>query len=265
MRRDQRRPVPADAGMPVLDGGGAGLIGRGRGAMRHPTLGCVRKLYRMVCRLVCALAIVAGLATPLAAAPDRFSVSLGGRTLGTLTHDADAQTLTTVLDNSPMGVADGQFEASLRRARTSDGQSVTQYVARGKGRVISILFDGAVAVETVVEPASERTDLSDVARVPDGVLDMVTGVGRLVRGQGCPGGFRMYDGRRVIDVQTLSETRGEGRLQCAVSYRVIAGPGHLSPFRFTDIAVTLDYATTGGQSLQRAQIEAGVFTLQLAR
>ena len=220
--------------------------------------------HRFACYgLAAAMALtVAGAA---GAATERFSVLLGGRTLGTLSFDSGTQTILTVLDNTPLGVGDGRSESTARTVRASNGDTVIQYIGRKSDRVISVLFDGARAIETVVEPASERTEMSDVSRVPEGVLNMVAGFERIIASNGCPSRFAMYDGRRVIDVQTTRATPTDGGLTCELAYRVTAGPGHMSPFRFSNIAITLQFTTAGGQRLQQATIEAGVFTVDLVR
>ncbi len=209
--------------------------------------------------------LACAVATPVTAETLTFSAALGNRTLGTLTFDSAGPTLLSVLDNTPLGVGDGRFEATSRPVRTDAGAAVTQYIGRSDDRTISVLLDGARAVETVVSPSSEETELSDVARVPPSVLDPVTGFGRLAAANGCPAPMRLYDGRRVIDIATARESRTETVLTCAMAYSVTAGPGHLSPFRFTSLAVTLLYGITGAQRLQRIEIEAGGFTVTFSR
>ncbi len=205
------------------------------------------------------------LGTPLAAESVTFSAALGDRTLGTLTWDGDGPTLLSVLDNTPLGVGDGRFEATSRPVRTEAGEAVTQYIGRSDDRVISVLLDTGRVRDTVVSPTGEATDLSDPARVPEDVLDPVEGFARLIDAVGCPAPLRLYDGRRVIEIETASQSTTGGTLTCQLDYRVTAGPGHLSPFRFTSLAVTLDYATAGGQSLRAITVAAGGFAVAFTR
>jgi hypothetical protein len=48
-----------------------------------------------------------------------------------------------------------------------------------------------------------------------------------------------------------------------MQYRVVAGPGHLSPFRFTALDLTLTYGKTGG--LAGIDISTGPFRVSLRR
>lgn len=209
------------------------------------------------------IALIAATA-PAVAEQASFRVMLGSRTLGNFTYDGTSgggPTIVSVLDNTPMGVGRGRFEGTSRPARTAAGEPVTQYVGRSDDRTISVVLADGRPVETVVQPASEETPLSDVAQVPAGVIDPATAFSRIADAQGCPEPFTMYDGRRVISVATADRLDVTGTLACRLDYRVIAGPGHLSPFRFTSLRVDLTYDTTGTQALRSFTVEAGLFTL----
>lgn len=203
------------------------------------------------------LALIACLAAGAARA-ETFSVALGGRILGTLEYTPGR--LVNLLDNTPLGVADGLF----RGLRHSDGDGV-RYVGQSDERRIEVLFGADGAVETVVEPASERTPLSDPATVPAGVTDPVDGFGRVVDAADCPGRIRMYDGRRAVEMATVARETSSTYLTCAMNYRVIAGPGHLSPFRLKSMDITAHYALASGAVSRLAQLDirAGGFTLTL--
>ena len=205
------------------------------------------------------LALIACLAAGAARA-ETFSVALGGRILGTLEYTPGR--LVNLLDNTPLGVADGLFRGIRRR----DGDEV-RYVGQSDERRIEVLFDSGRAARTVIEPASERTPLSDPAAVPGGVTDPVAGFGRLVDAKDCPGLIRMYDGRRAVEMTTVSREVTPTRLSCAIDYRVIAGPGHLSPFRLDSLDITAHYALASGAvaGLAQLDIRAGGFTLTLTR
>ncbi|WP_226779569.1 DUF3108 domain-containing protein [Oceaniglobus trochenteri] len=201
---------------------------------------------------------------PLPAAGETFRAMLGGRTLGTL--DYAPGLLRTTLDNTPLGVGDGVFEGRSRAARTEAGQRVLHYTgesrAPGESRRISVVLDKGRVIDTVISPASERTALSDPGKVPQGVLDPVEAFGRMIGAGGCPAAFRIYDGRRVIQVTPKSAGTEGGRTTCAMAYDVIAGPGHLSPFRFKSLNLGLVY---DGATLVEIAVSTGPFALRLVR
>lgn len=208
--------------------------------------------------------IVVMLPAPLAA--ETFRALLGGRVLGTLEYSGGAAgsgTLRTTLDNTPLGVGDGVYVGQSRRVSVA-GRRGVQYTGNSRSRreardITVVLADGR-AVDTLVVPPSERTALSDPAVVPEGVLDPVTAFGRIIGGNDCPGAFRIYDGRRAIQVRPLSATVEGARKRCAMAYDVIAGPGHLSPFRFTALALDLVY---DAGAIALIEVRAGPFTLRL--
>lgn len=215
-------------------------------------------------------------ATAARADGSTFQVVLAGSTLGTLTYETDAgdghrpAALRTNLDNTPLGVFDGTWDGTSQPVRTEAGDVVLQFLATTassrKNRVISVLHKDGRALATEVNPPDDATEMSRAEQVPAGVLDPVEGFGRIAEGAGCPEPFRIYDGRRVVELTTTGSAQAEGRLTCEVDYRVIAGPGHLSPFRFDSFDLVLTYDTAGGRALlAEAAVSAGPFTVRLAR
>lgn len=228
-------------------------------------------------RLIAAALAALLLAGSASAETRDLKIWLSGRLLGTASSGVSgtgagaSYTVGSLLDNTPLGVGDGLFEASSRLARTETGAVVRQYLSRSAAgndiRTISVLLDGGTAIGTVISPESERTDLSDPGKVPEGVLDNAAAFARLVYGKDCPAPFRIYDGRRVVQVQTRTSERGAATLTCSVAYRVIAGPGHLSPFNFRSIDLSLHYALSDGavSGLEKIEARAGLFTVRFAR
>lgn len=193
---------------------------------------------------------------------ETYDMSISGRAIGTLRYEVSGgvATMRSVMDNSPMGVFDGTVQA------TSDGVTY-QSVSRSsrKARDIGVRFADGRAVETVVTPISERTDLSDVAVVPAGVIDPVAAMGRFVGAAGCPAAFRFYDGRRAMLLQPVAQTMADGVLVCDMNYAVTDGPGHLSPLYIKSISVSLIYDVSGAQSLREMTFGAAGFNLTLVR
>ena len=201
-----------------------------------------------------------------------WTVFLGDREIGSVSLSSgpnDRMTLASVLDSTPLGLADGAFTASSFPAVTPDGRRVTQYLSAAqssrKSRNISVLTDGGVAIETRVEPSTEATPLSQVSRVEGAVLNPVEAFARIATSTDCPQALRYYDGRRLIEIGLNSNVLEGTIRRCDLDYRVVAGPGHLSPFRFRSVALGLEYEGSGPEALRRITLSAGGFTASLSR
>jgi len=205
------------------------------------------------------------LAAPVAA--ESFDVSLGGKALGKLKYAETGRkaVLTSTLDNTPLGVFNGKYTG------TSIGNTATSHFtgesrSSRKNRVVTVEIAKSRAVSTAITPQDELTALSDINKVPAGVMDPVRAMAQLFRAKGCPAPIRMYDGRRVVAMRSDSGTLAGETLTCAVSYKVIAGPGHLSPLGISSAKIELNYRTAGGQqTLQHLKISSGLFNVRLSR
>lgn len=219
----------------------------------------------LVCRIVGAL-LCLGWAT--VAAAQTFDVRLGEQHLGTMTYGAEGR-MATVLDNTPLGVFDGRFDATSGLVRQEDGTRVRQYLGRSqstrKTREISVLLREGQVVDVVINPLGERTDMSVVGAVTGGVVDPVAALGRLIAAQGCPGGFRIFDGRRVMQLSPTMADQGAAELICEMSYTVTDGPGHVSPLAIRSIDVSLTYDMSAAQALRSMRFRSGPFVLTLER
>lgn len=213
---------------------------------------------------------LAALLLPAAAWAEDFRVLLGGAEIGTLSLQGTGEDL--ALDagfaGTPLGVADGTYRATSRPARAASGATVRQFLSASDftsgARTVSVLLDGPRVVETVIDPVGDRSALSDPAAVaaaaPGGVRDPVQVFAALARAGGCPPPLRLYDGRRVAEVG-VAQTGGQGGdATCRGTYRVVAGPGHLSPLRIASF--DLDLAYQGG-ALAAVTVRTGPFELRL--
>ena len=215
-------------------------------------------------RIALLLACTVIMAAPAGA--ETYSVSLAGKTLGQLSYTEAGRitTLRSTLDNTPLGVFNGTFTG------TSTGNAATATFSGDsrssrKQRVVTVDFAKGRATRTAITPADEVTDLSDVTRVSAGVMDPVRAMGQLFRANGCPAPVQMYDGRRVVTMRSDVGTQVGDILTCVVNYKVIAGPGHLSPLGISSARMQLSYATGGGQTLQQIKISSGLFSVRLDR
>lgn len=205
------------------------------------------------------------LAAPACA--ETYDVSLGGKTLGQLSYaqTGDKATLVSTLDNTPLGVFNGTFTG------TSTGNAASSLFignssSSRKQRLVEVEITENRAVRADITPLDEQTELSETARVPAGVMDPVRAMGQLFRARGCPARLIMYDGRRVVTIEPDAGSQSDNTLNCTLSYRVVAGPGHLSPLRVTSARMELTYDTTGArQTLQQMRISSGIFSVSLIR
>ncbi len=231
------------------------------GSTTHPPH---RRPFLRLTRAVRMAALAALLPAPALA--EDFRVILGGNEIGALSLDGAGENLALAarFANTPLGVADGTYEASSRPAVAASGATVRQFLSRSAftsgSRTVSVLLDGPRVAETVIDPAGDRTGLSEPAAVPEGVLDPVQAFAALARAGGCPAPLRLYDGRRVAEV-SVAPTGGQGGdATCRGTYRVVAGPGHLSPLGIA--AFDLDLAYRGG-ALAAVTVRTGPFELRL--
>ncbi|MFN3661419.1 hypothetical protein [Yoonia sp.] len=189
-----------------------------------------------------------------------YDLMLGQRQLGGLGFDTVTLDLVSDLDNTPLGVADGHFTAQTRPARTAEGNAVTHYLAQSAERQISVVVSAGQVISTNVTPMHEATAASAPEAVPAGTIVLNEGFAKIAMADTCPAPFTMYDGRRVMQIATLSQSADAAGTLCDMDYHVIAGPGHLSPFRFTRLNMALLYREG---VLRLITVRAGGFELRM--
>ncbi|WP_146591612.1 hypothetical protein [Puniceibacterium confluentis] len=232
----------------------------------------------MLRKLVCiGVLCLLGSATSGLAESASFRLLLDGRDMGRLDLRSNGRStgfqgsLLALLDNTPLGLADGKFQSVSQPAQTAEGRAVQQYESHSatgrKNRVISFLLENGRVVQTDVAPPGERTALSNPEKVPAGVIDPAMALDRIVSAGTCPEALRYYDGRRVVEISFTSSDVNGPRRTCHGTYRVIAGPGHLSPIRITRLGMDLTYVSgpDGKVSLAEIDLKTGPFRLQMLR
>lgn len=212
--------------------------------------------------LLLTLAATLALAGPAWAQSQTYAMTLGNRQLGTLTFDGQGQNvhLLSRLDNTPLGVADGVFEAVTKS--TADGVAYLGRSTGNKSRDIAVTRTGSNVSEVTVTPSSEATDLSVVPAVPAGTLTPTEVFGRLANASSCPEPMTMYDGRRVVRMATTAMAQTGDSVTCDIAYNVVMGKGHLSPFGFKSLAMQAVYQAN---TLARITVSAGGFNVNLIR
>ncbi len=205
------------------------------------------------------------LAAPATA--ETFDVLLGNKSLGQLNYEKKGSTATlrTALNNTPMGVFNGTFTGTST-GNSKSANFIGDSRSSRKRRVVRVEIAKGRASSTDIKPASEITDLSDVARVPAGVTDPVRVIAALISADGCPDSMKMYDGRRVVTFAQKAGKVEDDTLTCNMTYRVTAGPGHLSALGIKSAEFELTYVTGGSdQSLRQIKVSSGIFRLTLDR
>ena len=196
-----------------------------------------------------------------------FTVSLAGKTLGTLAYSKKGSitTLKSTLDQTPMGVFNGTFVGVSKGSWPKTTFTGDSKSSRKQRRVI-VKFKGGRAQSVDITPIEELTELSDPMHASANVFDPVRVVAALINSKGCPTTLPMYDGRREVRITPEMKELSGDTLTCRMSYKVIKGPGHLSPLGISSAKMMMTYDKTGGgQKLRQIKISSGVFRLSLDR
>lgn len=202
---------------------------------------------------------------------ETFAVSLSKVSLGHLSYTStpSSATLKATLSNTPLGVFDGTFSGTSKPTSAADGSPAMAYAAISKSsrksRQVQVQIAKGRALATNVTPPSEATTLSDPAQAPKNITDPARAIGVLINASGCPARVNIYDGRRAIALIPKGAETKDGKLVCKISYKVTAGPGHLSPLKISKAKMTVTYNTTNGQSIQQITLGSGPFNLVLER
>ena len=187
---------------------------------------------------------------------------LGSRQIGLLEFEEDRRSsrLLAHLGNTPLGLADGTFSAV-----TTVNEGVVSYHSESRGskvRDISVTRHAGTVTDVSVVPRQEMTSLSDISKVPIGVMSPTEVLQTLEAAEACPMPIIMYDGRRVVQMATAAMIQEGNSVTCELSYRVVLGPGHLAPFYFNALKVRVTYSES---ELTRLTVTAGIFRLHLLR
>lgn len=215
---------------------------------------------------ICLLCLV--LALPAQAADQSYKVFLGGTELGWFRFSGTANNarIASIFNNTPLGVFNGGYEGE---SRVQSGQTVYRGKsnASSKTRDVEIRLTAGTVTETTIAPEKDRTGYSDPATLPAGLLDPVAAFSQfLLQKNACPPAFKLYDGRRVVQVTPKSADLVGAVRTCVMDYQVVLGKGHLSPLGIKHLTVTVTFdpsvAKTGPSQLS---LQTGPFGVMFQR
>ena len=201
------------------------------------------------------LLLFAGLAaTPLTAEPQSFNFKGFGADVGRMTlniaadgaHWLDSQT-----DNMPFGFLNGTYVArtDLQHGIGNRSFLADRIAADGDTRYYRLAFSGDTVTETVIKPAADLTEMSDITRIDRPVASPLEALVSRFDLSRCGETRSFYDGRRIVDI-TLSPPEPEGENSvCKGRYEIVAGPGHGGIVGLKDLPLTLTFDGEG--TLQR--------------
>jgi len=216
-------------------------------------------MLRILFSITAFLALIAG---PTWAEPQNYAVSLGGRQLGTLQFNGQSRNAAFLLtlNNAPFGIKNGTFNAV-----TETEGDTTDYLGTNRGsetRDIAITRRTDQVASVTIAPASEMTEMSDAGMVPAGIVFPPELFAALAEAETCPSPLAVYDGRRVVQIATEAVKQEGETVVCDMSYRVVMGPGYVSPFYLKSFGMQLMYTD---RKLARASMSGGGFKVHLTR
>lgn len=180
--------------------------------------------------LIHALLVTAALAAgPARAEPVRFDAFGLGLRFGTLLIDTEPGRVRATGEGAGLvGLILSARYDGVSEARPDGRRRFHSRSSRpGGSKEVVVAFRAGHPDRVDIEPASERTALSDPARVRDARIDPLAYLPELLRPSGpCPATGRLYDGRRLVRIRFgPAVPSGSGR-ECAGVYEIEAGPDH---------------------------------------
>ena len=110
-----------------------------------------------------------------------------------------------------------------------------------------------------VFPKKERTKFTNPKLIDFEFIDPALSITKIFNSP-CKNSFVVYDGRRVIDIIAIEQI---SKFECGYLYKIREGPGHLAPFNFKKIAISVFFDQTGNSASRSVIVKAGPFKLFL--
>ena len=228
---------------------------------------CRKKLIRTF--LVVFLAL-----SPCVSLADEYkylSISFLGRKIGTIevrevsNIDSKEIHVNGKISSSPFKMFNGAFKYKTTFTKINSGASQLHYErsvnATFKERKINYRVKNNRLVAVEVFPKREETKFTNPKRIDFDFIDPAYAIIKLLSTP-CKGSFKVYDGRRLIDIIAIEPT---SKLKCGYVYKIEKGPGHLSPFNFKTFKILTFFDQHGNSANRTMTVKAGPFKLILNR
>lgn len=209
---------------------------------------------------------------PCFSAADDFkylSISLFGKQIGfikvreVLNIDSKVIHVNGKISSSPFRIFNGKFEYKTVITEIDSEASKIHYEsnvdATLKERKISywVRNDRLIAVD--VFPKNKKTKFTNPKKIDFEFIDPAYAITKLLSAP-CKNSFKIYDGRRVVDVTSIKPT---SKSDCRYVYKIQKGPGHLSPLNFKTFEISTFLDQNGNSAVRSMIIKTGPFELIL--
>lgn len=163
--------------------------------------------------------------------------------------------------SSPFEIFNGRFEYKTIIDTQNNGLSRLKYKSSVntifKTREINFFVKNDKLIDVTVSPPNEQTEFSNPGSIVFKFIDPSTFFMKILHFP-CSKPFIIYDGRRIVDITPLE---AEPEFECRYLYKIVNGPGHLSPFNFKNFEIfSFSEKSDKGVALT-AIVKAGPFKL----
>lgn len=198
-----------------------------------------------------------------------FSISFLGKQIGSLkirdetNGDSKIIHITGEVSSSPLRLFNGKFYYKTIITGINSGSSRILYEssvdATFKDRRIKYWVRDDVLIAVDVFPKKEQTKFTNPKQIDFEFIDPAYSITKLLSSP-CKNSFTIYDGRRAIDVLAI---KSASILQCRYLYKIRKGPGHLAPFNFKKIEISIFFDQERDLANRSMIVKAGPLKLNL--
>jgi len=209
---------------------------------------------------------------PCFAAADEFkylSISFFGKQVGFIkvreASNIDSKEIHVEgkISSSPFKVFNGRFKYKTTFTEINSGAPRLHYEssvdAIFKERKINYWVKNNRLISVDVLPKREETKLTNPKQIDVNFIDPTYAIIKLLT-MPCKDSFKVYDGRRLIDVIAIESN---SKLECRYLYKIQKGPGHLSPFNFKTLKISTYFDQSRNSAFRYMIVKTGPFKLIL--
>ena len=215
------------------------------------------------------LAIFLTLLPCLSLANDFISISFLGKQIGSIkiyeASNSDSRVIYIggKISSSPLKIFNGKFEHKTIITKVNEAASKVHYESNVdaifKHRKINYTVKNNRLITVNVSPKNETTKFTNPKQIDFVFIDPTRAITELLN-KPCKNSFKIYDGRRVIGVNSIKPT---SKSECGYVYKILKGPGHLSPFNFKTFKILTFFDQNGNSASKTMIVKTGPFKLVL--